>query len=200
MTASRTGAARAAAASAFPGGGRGGRINIPMGGGRAGGFSFKTILFLVVIYFILKMLGIDLLQVMNQGGMPVPGGGTDSQITLPDARTEVTDNSGAAASPGNVHRRRRRRMPARNSWPACWAPPTASGSEIFTQMGADLPEAQAGAVRGLRAVGLRHGAIGHGPVLLPGRPEGLHRPQLLPGHEEQARRAGRFRAGLCDRA
>ena len=61
----------------FPGGGRGGRINIPMGGGRAGGFSFKTILFLVVIYFILKMLGIDLLQVLNQGGMPVPGSGTD---------------------------------------------------------------------------------------------------------------------------
>ncbi|MCA3572330.1 MAG: hypothetical protein IOC86_00325, partial [Aestuariivirga sp.] len=50
----------------LPGGGRGGRINIPMGGGRAGGFSFKTILFLIAIYFILKMLGIDLLQVLNQ--------------------------------------------------------------------------------------------------------------------------------------
>jgi uncharacterized protein len=84
----------------FPGGGRGGRINIPMGGGRAGGFSLRTILFLVAIYFILKMLGIDLLQVFNQGGMPVPGSGTDSQITLPDARTEVTDNSGLPA-PGN---------------------------------------------------------------------------------------------------
>jgi uncharacterized protein len=83
----------------FPGG-RGGRINIPMGGGRAGGFSFKTILFLIAIYFILKMLGIDLLQVLNQGGMPVPGSGTDTQITLPDARTEVTDNS-AVPVPGN---------------------------------------------------------------------------------------------------
>jgi predicted metalloprotease len=85
----------------FPGGGRGGRINIPMGGGRAGGFSLKTILFLVAIYFVLKMLGIDLLQVLNQGGMPVPGTGTETQITLPDARTEVTDNSGTAI-PGNT--------------------------------------------------------------------------------------------------
>ncbi len=86
----------------FPGGrgGRGGRINIPMGGGRAGGFSLRTILFLVAIYFVLKMLGIDLLQVLNQGGVQVPGSSTDSQITLPDARTEVTDNSGLPA-PGN---------------------------------------------------------------------------------------------------
>ncbi len=84
----------------FPGGARGRRVNIPMGGGRAGGFSFKTILFLIAIYFVLKMLGIDLLQVLNQGGMPVPGSGTDSQITLPDARTEVTDNSGISV-PGN---------------------------------------------------------------------------------------------------
>ena len=84
----------------FPGGGRGGRINIPMGGGRAGGFSFKTIIFLVIIYFILKMLGIDIFQILN-GGMQVPGSGTDSQITLPDTRTEVTDNSGVPA-PGNT--------------------------------------------------------------------------------------------------
>jgi uncharacterized protein len=87
----------------FPGGGRGGRggrINIPMGGGRAGGFSLRTILFLVAIYFVLKMLGIDLLQVLNQGGVPVPGSGTNSQITLPDTRTEVTDNSGLP-SPGS---------------------------------------------------------------------------------------------------
>ena len=77
----------------FPGG-RGGRINIPMGGGRAGGFSFKTILFLVALYFILKMFGIDLLQVLNQGGAPVPGSGTNTEMTLPDARTEATDSSG----------------------------------------------------------------------------------------------------------
>ncbi len=87
----------------FPGGGgRGGGINIPIGMGR-GGFSFKTILFLIVIYFILKMLGIDLLAMLNGGGMPVPGGSTtDTQITLPDTRTEVTDGSGGGLpAPGS---------------------------------------------------------------------------------------------------
>jgi predicted metalloprotease len=54
----------------FPGGGRGRRINIPMGGGgRAGGFSIRTILLLVIIYFIAKLVfGIDLLQVLTGGG------------------------------------------------------------------------------------------------------------------------------------
>ena len=85
----------------FPGGGRGGRgINIPIGMGR-GGFSFKTIIFLVIIYFILKMMGIDLLQVLS-GGQSVPGGGQDTQITLPDTRTEVTDNSGGGLNDPTV--------------------------------------------------------------------------------------------------
>ena len=76
----------------FPGG-RGGRgVNIPIGMGR-GGFSFKTIIFLAIIYFVLKF-GLDLLQILNGGGMSVPGGGQDTQITLPNTRTEVTDNSG----------------------------------------------------------------------------------------------------------
>ena len=85
----------------FPGGGRGGRgVNIPIGVGR-GGFSFKTIIFLIILYFILKMMGIDLLQVLN-GGMSVPNGGQDSQITLPDTRTEVTDSSGGGLQNPNV--------------------------------------------------------------------------------------------------
>ena len=73
----------------FPGGG-GRRINIPMGGGRTGGFSIKTLIFFAIVYFALKFfLGIDLLQVLNGGGLQMPGG-TDSQITLPDASTEVS--------------------------------------------------------------------------------------------------------------
>jgi predicted metalloprotease len=78
----------------FPGGG-GRRINIPMGG-RSGGFSIKTIIFLVIIYFVLKVfLGIDLLQVLNGGGgMSIPGSGTDSQITIPNGNTEVATDSG----------------------------------------------------------------------------------------------------------
>jgi predicted metalloprotease len=87
----------------FPGGG-GGRINIPMGG-RGGGMSIKTIILLVVIYFVLKVVfGVDLLQAINGGGgLPVPGG-TDSQITVPDASTDVTDSgtAGGGTTTANV--------------------------------------------------------------------------------------------------
>ena len=48
--------------------------------------------------------------------------------------------------------------------------------------------------------GLRHGPVGHGAVLLPGRPEGLHRPRLLRHAAKPTRRARRVRAGLCHRA
>ena len=52
--------------------GRGGGFRIPMGTGGArragGGFSFGTIIFLVVVYFIFKSMGIDLLQVLGEGG------------------------------------------------------------------------------------------------------------------------------------
>ncbi len=74
----------------FPRGGSGGGFNIPMGG-RGGGISLKTIIMLVIIYFAVKMIfGVDLLQVINGGGVQNPGG-TDTQITLPDTTTSVTD-------------------------------------------------------------------------------------------------------------
>lgn len=72
----------------FPGGG-GGRINIPMGG-RGGGFSLSTIILLVIAYFAIKLIfGIDLLSAINGGGFP--GGGSDSQITIPGGDTNVAD-------------------------------------------------------------------------------------------------------------
>ncbi len=75
----------------LPGGG-GGRMNIPMGG-RGGGFSISTIVLLVVIYFAAKLIfGIDLLQVINGGGINT--GGTNTEITLPDGNTNVTDAGG----------------------------------------------------------------------------------------------------------
>ena len=84
----------------FPGGGGGRRINIPMGG-RGGGFSVSTIIMLVVIYFVIKLVfGIDLLQVINGGGIPVPGGGTDTQITVPDGSTEVGTGSDTTIGTG----------------------------------------------------------------------------------------------------
>ncbi len=53
----------------FPRGGSGRGINIPMGGGR-GGLSIKTIVILVIVYFAIKLIfGIDLLEVINGGGM-----------------------------------------------------------------------------------------------------------------------------------
>ena len=66
--------------------------------------------------------------------------------------------------------------------------------------GRHLPRAQAGAVPRRRAHRLRHRPGGDGAVLLPGRPEGLHRPRLLRDHAHAPRRAGRLRAGLRDRA
>jgi uncharacterized protein len=48
--------------------GRGGGFRLPTGGGRGGGMSIGTIIFLVVIYFVLKMMGIDMLQVLDGGG------------------------------------------------------------------------------------------------------------------------------------
>ncbi|MBW9115378.1 zinc metallopeptidase [Rhizobium cauense] len=50
--------------------GRGGGFSFPSGGGmgrRGGGLSIGTIIFLVVIYLILKAMGIDLLQIMDGG-------------------------------------------------------------------------------------------------------------------------------------
>ncbi|KQY15406.1 neutral zinc metallopeptidase [Rhizobium sp. Root482] len=54
--------------------GRGGGFRIPTGGGgRGGGMSIGTIVLLVVVYFGLKMVGIDLLQVMEGGSVSPPG-------------------------------------------------------------------------------------------------------------------------------
>ena len=67
---------------ASPGGGnpfgRSGGFRMPGGGGgmrrAGGGMSFGTIIFLVILYFILKAMGIDMLQVLEGGGqMQLPG-------------------------------------------------------------------------------------------------------------------------------
>jgi predicted metalloprotease len=74
----------------FPqGGGR--RINIPMGRS-GGGFSISTIVLMVVAYLALKFLfGIDLLDMMNGGGVQLPGG-TNTEITVPNGNTDVADS------------------------------------------------------------------------------------------------------------
>jgi predicted metalloprotease len=55
-----------------------------------------------------------------------------------------------------------------------------------------LPGAQAGAVPRRHAHGLRHRAVGHGAVLLPGRPEGLPGHGLLRHHDAPAGAPGEF--------
>jgi predicted metalloprotease len=118
----------------FPGGGRGGRVVVPMGGSRAGGFSIKTILFLVILYFILKMLGIDLLQGFNQGPGPAQQGGTDTSITIPDTKLDNKPDTTASAGPGsgggNVQADAGKEFVARvlGSNNRVW-------NDIFTQMG-----------------------------------------------------------------
>ncbi len=57
--------------------GRGGGFRIPTGGGgmrrAGGGLSFGTIIFLVILYFVLKAMGIDMLQVLEGGPVNMPG-------------------------------------------------------------------------------------------------------------------------------
>lgn len=83
----------------FPGGG-GRRVNIPMGG-RGGGFSVSTIIMLVIAYFAIKLIfGIDLLQVINGGGLSPTGQGTE--ITLPGGNTQIGGADDAAGTGGGV--------------------------------------------------------------------------------------------------
>ena len=73
----------------FPRGGSGRGINIPMGGGR-GGFSISTIVMLVIAYFAIKLLfGIDLLDMLNGGGVQAPNSGTNTEMTIPKGNTDV---------------------------------------------------------------------------------------------------------------
>lgn len=75
----------------FPRGGSGRGINIPMGGGK-GGFSVSTLVLIVVVYLALKFfLGIDLLEVINGGGLQAPGGSTNTEMTIPKGNTDVAD-------------------------------------------------------------------------------------------------------------
>jgi uncharacterized protein len=80
----------------FPGSRGGGRqINIPMGGGR-GGMSISTIVLLVVAYLALKFIfGVDLLDMLNGGSTQAPGGSTNTEMTIPNANTDVANDTTA---------------------------------------------------------------------------------------------------------
>jgi predicted metalloprotease len=58
---------------------------------------------LVIVYFAVKFIfGIDLLQVLNGGGVQVPGGGTSTEMTIPRGNTDVAggDVQGGATTTG----------------------------------------------------------------------------------------------------
>ncbi len=87
----------------MPGGNTGGRrINFPIGGGRGGGFSIKTIVLLAVAYLALKFLfGIDLLSMVNGDGVQLPRGSTEYQ--LPEGSTDVAQSpSPKPTAPGTT--------------------------------------------------------------------------------------------------
>ncbi|MBK5571472.1 neutral zinc metallopeptidase [Ensifer sp. 2YAB10] len=70
--------------------GRGGGFRMPGGGGgmrrAGGGMSFGTIIFLVILYFILKAMGIDMLQVLEGGGGQVQQPGFEQSDGSPAPR------------------------------------------------------------------------------------------------------------------
>src|SRR4051812_21548405 len=74
----------------LPGGFGNNRIQIPMGrGGRAGG-GIGSIIILVIIFFGLKFMGIDPMQILGGGsGTGTPGGGGTVSETNPPASDEM---------------------------------------------------------------------------------------------------------------
>ncbi|KAA0700430.1 flagellar biosynthesis protein FlgM [Neorhizobium sp. P12A] len=62
----------------FPGGGGGGMRRV------GGGMSIGTIIFLVVIYLVLKAMGIDMLQILDQGGGTIGGSGYEQSNSVPN--------------------------------------------------------------------------------------------------------------------
>ncbi len=87
----------------LPGGGMGGRrINFPMGGS-GGGFSLRTIILMAIAYFALKFIfGIDLMDIMNGGGMQIPGSGQQTEYQLPDTQTDVPEARVPGAGTGSA--------------------------------------------------------------------------------------------------
>ncbi|MDI7860926.1 zinc metallopeptidase [Rhizobiaceae bacterium n13] len=67
-------------------------MGFPRGGmRRASGGGIGTIILLVVVFFILKAMGIDLMQVLDQGGMPGGGTGTEQTETVAEGGTAASD-------------------------------------------------------------------------------------------------------------
>lgn len=73
-------------------------FRIPSGGGGGGrGLSFGTIILLVGAYFVLKMMGIDMLQLLGEGNMN-PSSGYEQSVQRDGASTGISDEDKAFVS------------------------------------------------------------------------------------------------------
>ena len=155
----------------------GGRMRIPLpGGGRRGGARLGCggIVVLLLLSVIFKQDFFSLL-VGAGGGVATTPTSRPSQPTAtgPDPEAELVSAGPRRARPQPGH--------------------------VGTDSAAPrhpVPARQAGALPRRRAVSVRLRAIGHRPVLLSGRREGLHRSQLLRRALPPLRRPRRFRPGL----
>ena len=125
------------------------------------------------------------------------GGGTNTEMTIPSGNTDVADagvQGGATTTSTDVTGDAGKDFVARvlGSTERVW-------DGIFQQMGQTYQKPNLVLFTGFvqSACGMAQSAMG--PFYCPGDQQGLYRPVLLPGHEEQARRTRRLRAGLCDR-
>ena len=132
----------------------------------------------ILIVIVLAVLGVDL------------PGGTSSLPIVPPGRArhrplaDLPDRQRRQPARGLPHRRRRQLGPGVLERPARRLPRGAD--ELLLRPGLDR---------------LRHGQLGRRPVLLPGRPERLHRPRLLRRPAQPLRGEGRpVRGGVRDRA
>ncbi|MDK4701058.1 zinc metallopeptidase [Rhizobium sp. CNPSo 4062] len=73
-------------------GGGGGGFRFPGGGIGGGGLSFRTIIVLIVIFLILRAMGVDVIGLLQQSGM-LEGGGSGYQ--------QSTSNSSSGGQPAN---------------------------------------------------------------------------------------------------
>lgn len=70
----------------------GGGIRFPGGGLGGGGLSFRTIIVLVVVFLVLRAMGVDVIGLLQQSGMLTGDSGSSYQ---------QSDSSGGAAAPAN---------------------------------------------------------------------------------------------------
>ena len=148
------------------------RRGMRMPGGFKGGGIGIILVALVAMYF-----GIDPSVILNQGGqMEGDQPATSTEYTPTAEENQLADFVAVVLAD------------TEDTW-----------HQQFQQLGSGYSEPTlvlfSGAVQS--ACGFAQAAMG--PVLLPRRPEGLYRPQLLPGPERKNERPRRLRPGLCDR-